>query len=367
MLSTIGALLPRDGRERQPKRWQKSQRKRRVLGTLKKMKAKREKVEQNAMARAERLAGVPEKKKKTQTEEEPTRVAVATPSASVAVPLPSHSTPFGLHSEGLWAAELTPYQPLVVRIPAGVDLCLMRASLAANGTGTVGGVSAVRCRTPATKLPSTLCVLQRVVTETCGLSALFSSRDQSCALAVEGPEAVHIIGYYVRHGPRLSEPAQTRPAPPLPQPQPQPQPPLASGGAGAARAKEGKPAGGKAEAVGAQLVSLGEGLKYADVKVGKGRPAARGTKLSVKYAGLAPDPNAATGWREFDSNNGKAFHFALGAGEVIRGWEIGLIGMRQGGTRRLVVPSQLGYGDAGAGPIPPKATLIFEISLLNVV
>ena len=57
----------------------------------------------------------------------------------------------------------------------------------------------------------------------------------------------------------------------------------------------------------------------------------------------------------------------VGDGEVIRGWDLGLVGMRCGGTRRLVVPPALGYGERGAGPIPPRATLIFEITLLNVV
>ena len=64
---------------------------------------------------------------------------------------------------------------------------------------------------------------------------------------------------------------------------------------------------------------------------------------------------------------GKALHFVLGDGEMIRGWDVGLVGMRQGGTRRLVVPPAMGYGERGAGPVPGGATLIFEIMLLNVI
>ena len=99
-----------------------------------------------------------------------------------------------------------------------------------------------------------------------------------------------------------------------------------------------------------QLVELEEGLKYTDVKAGKGPKAARGHNLTVKYTGLAPD--AKGGWREFDSNGGKALPFKLGSGDVIRGWEAGLVGMRQGGTRRLVVPSSLGYRSRAEEPRP---------------
>ena len=99
--------------------------------------------------------------------------------------------------------------------------------------------------------------------------------------------------------------------------------------------------------------------------VAHGQRAARGNKLTVKYVGLAPGSGGE--FRQFDSNGGKSFSFTLGDGEVIRGWDAGLLGMRQGGTRRLVVPPELGYGERGAGPVPPRATLIFEIDLLNVI
>ena len=103
-----------------------------------------------------------------------------------------------------------------------------------------------------------------------------------------------------------------------------------------------------------------------DVTPGKGRKAVRGTKITVKYTGLAP-ASSGGGWKKFDDNQGKRFSFALGHGDVIRGWDMGLVGMKCGGTRRLIVPPTLGYGERGAGPIPPNATLVFEIELLNVV
>ena len=69
---------------------------------------------------------------------------------------------------------------------------------------------------------------------------------------------------------------------------------------------------------------------------------------------------------QFDDNRGKNFHFALGEGSVIRGWDQGLVGMKCGGTRRLIVPPALGYGARGTGPILPNATLVFEVHLDNV-
>ena len=371
--ASMGQLLPRDFLERQPKRWQKSQRKRRVLGTLRKMKVKREKLEVNYIAKVDRLAGVPNKRPTSEPEDEPSSEAkrakgassLAKPSATASVPAHSHSTSIGMSEQGMWAAELVPYQALVVRIPDGVELCLLRASLtepdysAGDGGGGVTGVSALRCRTPAVKSPSTLCALSPLVNETASLHSLFTARDRSLALAVEGPSTVHIVGCYMRKGLDGAAPPPA-PAPPRPpaQPSQKPQP---------AAADSKKAAAPSPASAAPQLIDLGDGLKYTDVKKGSGRKAARGNKLTVRYTGLAPDSKAASGWREFDSNRGKPFHFTLGGSEVIRGWDAGLIGMKQGGTRRLVIPPHLGYGDAGAGPIPPKATLIFEITLQNVV
>lgn len=104
------------------------------------------------------------------------------------------------------------------------------------------------------------------------------------------------------------------------------------------------------------------GLKFEDTTLGDGTVAVKGQTVSVHY----------TGWLEngtkFDSSKDRdeAFEFKLGAGQVIRGWDEGVAGMKVGGVRRLTIPPQLGYGDRGAGGvIPPKATLVFEVELLE--
>ena len=77
-------------------------------------------------------------------------------------------------------------------------------------------------------------------------------------------------------------------------------------------------------------------------------------------------PHAPTSRLQFDDNRGKNFHFTLGDGDVIRGWDLGLVGMKLGGTRRIIIPASLGYGTRGSGPILPDATLMFEVHLDNV-
>jgi peptidylprolyl isomerase len=106
------------------------------------------------------------------------------------------------------------------------------------------------------------------------------------------------------------------------------------------------------------------GLRYYDLQVGDGATAEAGKTVTVHY----------TGWLEngqkFDSSidRGEPFSLALGAGQVIPGWEEGVAGMRVGGRRQLVIPPELAYGQTGAGGgvIPPNATLTFEIELLDV-
>jgi FKBP-type peptidyl-prolyl cis-trans isomerase len=104
-------------------------------------------------------------------------------------------------------------------------------------------------------------------------------------------------------------------------------------------------------------------LKVEDLTVGTGAEAAAGKTVSVHY----------TGWLttgvKFDSSLDRSmpFEFTLGAGQVIPGWDQGVMGMKVGGKRRLHIPSDLGYGPAGAGNvIPPNSTLVFEVELLNV-
>ncbi len=104
-------------------------------------------------------------------------------------------------------------------------------------------------------------------------------------------------------------------------------------------------------------------LKIEDITVGTGAEAVSGKKVTVNYLGTL------TNGKKFDSSydRGTPFTFSLGAGQVIKGWDMGVAGMKVGGKRRLTIPANLGYGDRGAGSdIPPGATLVFEVELLKV-
>ena len=113
--------------------------------------------------------------------------------------------------------------------------------------------------------------------------------------------------------------------------------------------------------------TLASGLQIEDVTTGSGAEATSGAHVVVHYTGWLYTDGAAG--RKFDSSKdrGDPFSFPLGAGHVIRGWDEGVAGMKVGGTRRLIIPPQLGYGARGAGGvIPPNATLLFEVELLGV-
>lgn len=105
-----------------------------------------------------------------------------------------------------------------------------------------------------------------------------------------------------------------------------------------------------------------EELKQEDLKVGTGAEAIDGKKVTVNYLGTLTDG------KKFDSSYDRKepFTFTLGAGEVIKGWDMGVKGMKVGGKRKLTIPASLGYGSADMGDIPPNSTLIFEVELLKV-
>ena len=104
------------------------------------------------------------------------------------------------------------------------------------------------------------------------------------------------------------------------------------------------------------------GLQYWDLKKGTGAVAKAGQTVKVHYTGWLTDG------KKFDSSvdRNEPFEFKLGAGMVIRGWDEGVAGMKVGGKRQLRIPPDLGYGAAGAGPIPPNSTLVFDVELLGV-
>jgi FKBP-type peptidyl-prolyl cis-trans isomerase len=111
------------------------------------------------------------------------------------------------------------------------------------------------------------------------------------------------------------------------------------------------------------IVTTPSGLRYEVLAPGTGAEAKAGQKVSVHYTGTLTDGT------KFDSSRdrGKPFSFTLGAKEVIAGWDEGVAGMKVGERRRLTVPPELGYGAEGFPPdIPPKATLIFDVELLDV-
>lgn len=104
-----------------------------------------------------------------------------------------------------------------------------------------------------------------------------------------------------------------------------------------------------------------------DVRVGTGTEAVTGGLLTVNYTGWVYDASKAENkGLVFDTSLGKtAFTFTLGAGQVIKGWDQGVVGMKVGGVRRLVIPPSLAYGDQRSGPIPPNSTLVFDIELVS--
>jgi FKBP-type peptidyl-prolyl cis-trans isomerase len=114
--------------------------------------------------------------------------------------------------------------------------------------------------------------------------------------------------------------------------------------------------------LGAAMPAEAQQMKVEDIKLGTGVSAVVGKTVTAHYTGTL------TNGSKFDSSKdrGQPFSFRLGAGQVIRGWDEGLVGMREGGVRKLTIPPHMGYGDRAAGRIPPNSTLLFEIELIKV-
>ena len=116
------------------------------------------------------------------------------------------------------------------------------------------------------------------------------------------------------------------------------------------------------------MTTTASGLQYLDTITGEGDVATAGQQVSVHYTGWLQNPDGSKG-AKFDSSKDRndPFEFGLGQRQVILGWDEGVVGMRIGGTRKLTIPPELGYGARGAGGvIPPNATLVFEIELLGL-
>ena len=112
-----------------------------------------------------------------------------------------------------------------------------------------------------------------------------------------------------------------------------------------------------------KTVTTASGLKYVDQVVGKGASPVAGKQVKVHYTGTLENG------KKFDSSvdRGQPFAFVIGTGQVIKGWDEGVMTMKAGGKRKLIIPANLGYGARGAGGvIPPNATLLFDVELLEV-
>lgn len=121
------------------------------------------------------------------------------------------------------------------------------------------------------------------------------------------------------------------------------------------------PAPGNAADAG-KTITTPSGLQYIDIQEGTGASPQEGQIVSVHYTGTLTDGT------KFDSSvdRGQPLNFPLGVGRVIKGWDEGILSMKVGGKRKLIIPPQLGYGAGGRGKIPPNATLLFDVELVGI-
>lgn len=112
-------------------------------------------------------------------------------------------------------------------------------------------------------------------------------------------------------------------------------------------------------------VVLPDGTQIEDIETGSGAVAQAGQTVTVHYTGWLY-VNDERGPKFDSSHDGGPFTFHLGAGEVIKGWDVGLVGMKVGSVRTLIIPPESGYGAEASGPIPPNSTLLFEVELVGV-
>ena len=208
-------------------------------------------------------------------------------------------------------------------------------------------------------------VLLTVVVASCGGSS------EPAAPAPNAPDAPNAPSAPEQAAP--AAPTITPPPPPAPAPDQPSKPAAAAPGATVPRdSTEGTPTAsrGVADKPVAPKPSPAPAFTRRDLQVGTGREAQKGKGLSVHYTGWLYDPSSPElKGRMFDTSKGRGpFEFVLGGGQVIPGWDQGFDGMKIGGRRRLIIPPHLAYGvdGAGNGIIPPNATLIFEMELLDV-
>lgn len=142
---------------------------------------------------------------------------------------------------------------------------------------------------------------------------------------------------------------------------------LLVGCGGQASKEEGEAMNQDTQPTAVEWVTTASGLKYRDMVVGDGAEAISGTEVEVHYTGWLWVDGARGDKFDSSVDRGATFKFSLGGGQVIKGWDEGVQGMKIGGKRELLIPAELGYGERGAGNvIPPGATLDFEVELFGV-